>query len=236
MSTRSRIGIESSACTLPLRVTSIYCHFDGHPEGVGATLAAHWTESADIVALLALGDISVLGSELGEEHPFESHDHGGRWTLAYGRDRKEKGVEAKSHPANDWPDSGQEYEYLFAQITPNDPSRGWFVRETPYGRERGPWRRLGAGGARGGWRYGVGVARFGGKSTPESEPALASEQLALMRLAYRLGALDAVRPTADRLALSGCADEEERITLLLSVFSNWSEAFEGLREVEPVSA
>lgn len=57
MSTRSRIGLELASG----KIKSIYCHWDGYPEGVGATLKAHYTNPEKIEELLSLGDISCLG-------------------------------------------------------------------------------------------------------------------------------------------------------------------------------
>ena len=57
MSTRSRIGL-----VLPDgKVKSVYCHFDGYPEGVGKKLNQYYTNKEDIEALLELGDLSILG-------------------------------------------------------------------------------------------------------------------------------------------------------------------------------
>lgn len=63
MSTRSRIGIENEDGT----IRSIYCHFDGYPEGVGKELMEHYTDPKKINELLDLGDISSLGEEYDEE-------------------------------------------------------------------------------------------------------------------------------------------------------------------------
>ncbi len=60
MATRSRIGMEMPNG----EVRSIYCHWDGYPEGVGATLKEHYTNPEKVEALVALGDISVLGDQL----------------------------------------------------------------------------------------------------------------------------------------------------------------------------
>lgn len=62
MATRSNIGARQEDGTIRV----IYCHWDGYPEGVGATLAEHYTESAKIDALLNLGDLSTLGDTVEE--------------------------------------------------------------------------------------------------------------------------------------------------------------------------
>lgn len=83
MSTRSRIGRLFSDG----HIESIYSHWDGYPAGVGATLAAHYTDNEKISELLALGDISILGAEIGSAQDF-NHPRDGE-TLAYHRDRGE---------------------------------------------------------------------------------------------------------------------------------------------------
>jgi hypothetical protein len=72
MSTRSRIGIQNQNGT----VSSIYCHFDGYPSGVGATLHEHYSDREKLQQLIELGDISSLGKDTTE-------------TQAYHRDRGE---------------------------------------------------------------------------------------------------------------------------------------------------
>ena len=116
MGTRSTIAKENADGT----ITSIYCHWDGYPEGVGQTLADHYTDPTKIDQLLALGDISILDNEIGEQHDFDNRTEG--WTLAYGRDRGETGIYALPHMDVDgWKairrDSGCEYGYLWMNGT-----------------------------------------------------------------------------------------------------------------------
>ena len=73
MSTRSRIGIENENGT----ISSIYCHWDGYPEGVGATLKKCYTDRGVVKSLIELGDISSLGDDIFS-------------TVAYHRDKGEK--------------------------------------------------------------------------------------------------------------------------------------------------
>jgi predicted CxxxxCH...CXXCH cytochrome family protein len=122
MSTRSRIGIVNSDGT----ITSIYCHFDGYPSGVGATLVEHWTDPDKVKALIALGDISSLREEVGGSWSDEKvrqamdADPRSKWTLAYGRDRGEEGTEAMVHAGMqkylaDGFNCGAEYIYLYSK-------------------------------------------------------------------------------------------------------------------------
>lgn len=125
MSTRSRIGIIREQGSPPI-VESIYCHFDGYPEGVGQTLLNHWTDTEKINRLIALGDLSVLGSEIGEDQgtdwfdeqyktlqAADRNDPRHNWCVAYGRDRGEKECVSRTHSMYEFPDCGQEAEYVF---------------------------------------------------------------------------------------------------------------------------
>ena len=118
MSTRSHIGIRNTDGT----VDYIYCHYDGYPSGVGETLTKHYTTYDKVKALIALGDLSVLGNEIGEKQDFNNRTKGS--CLAYGRDRGETGVEARKCSYVDYTkEYFEEYIYLFT------PGKGWQVRE-----------------------------------------------------------------------------------------------------------
>ena len=105
MSTRSNVGIKEGD-----KFKYIYVHFDGYPTGVGATLRKHYTDPKKVEQLISLGACSVLGEELEPER--ESFDYDSKvlnenGSMFYGRDRGEKGVEAKTQ---DWD------EYLKEQL------------------------------------------------------------------------------------------------------------------------
>ena len=59
MSTRSRIGILQEDGS----VKSIYCHYDGYPEGVGQTLMQNYTSPVEVMNLINKGDLSSLHSQ-----------------------------------------------------------------------------------------------------------------------------------------------------------------------------
>lgn len=44
----------------------VYCHWDGYPDGVGATLKEYYTTSKKVEALIDGGSISELGSTVEE--------------------------------------------------------------------------------------------------------------------------------------------------------------------------
>ena len=72
-------------------IVGVYCHYDGYPSGVGATLANHYTTDERVTALLSLGSISQLHprlvSNLGDTHTFNNPAK--NVTIAYHRDRGE---------------------------------------------------------------------------------------------------------------------------------------------------
>lgn len=87
MSTNSRIAIQTKDDI----VRSIYCHWDGYPEGVGAILLEHYQNDEKIIELINLGSISSLHENIKPQNP-EKHSFDNRepeCTVAYHRDRGE---------------------------------------------------------------------------------------------------------------------------------------------------
>lgn len=130
MATRSTIAMEQPDG----RIMQIYCHWDGYLEHNGAILLEHYKDRAKVLALMMLGDISSLRNEIGMAHDFDARyaddDARADWVVAYGRDRGEKGTEAKVFvDFQDYVDSHQyeEYEYIFRK------DDQWYVSE--YGRD-----------------------------------------------------------------------------------------------------
>ena len=106
MATRSTIAILREDGT----VAKVYCHWDGYLENNGKILVENYDTAEKVEALLTGGDISSLGEVVGEKHPFDTYDkskltaedlalaeraEAEGWTLYYGRDRGETGVEPK---------------------------------------------------------------------------------------------------------------------------------------------
>lgn len=137
MSTRSLIAIKQENGS----VKSIYCHYDGYPEGVGSTLLDHYRTVEKVNELLELGPISCLGEHVAPLVEFEKHKNTGEMvkhsfdsphdnvTVAYHRDRGE----AYSPPKiwgnademlkNAFEEFWADYCYLF-------DSGNWFVADT----------------------------------------------------------------------------------------------------------
>jgi hypothetical protein len=109
MATRSHIGKQ-----LPNgQIKYIYCHFDGYPEHNGKILKEHYIDESKVDQLLELGDLSVLGEEIREKQDFDNRSsQNPKWCLAYGRDRGESDVEARTSLLRQFMD--QEYNYVFA--------------------------------------------------------------------------------------------------------------------------
>jgi hypothetical protein len=109
MATRSLIGKLNSDGT----VTSIYCHWDGYPSHNGVLLQEYWDTPHKVDQLLALGDLSSLGREIGEKQDFNG-SRNSDWCMAYGRDRGESNVEAKTVSRRDFlRDDNVDYVYLY---------------------------------------------------------------------------------------------------------------------------
>mgnify|MGYP003527396757 FL=1 len=89
MSTNCRIGVYNSD---DHTTSSISCHFDGHLDGVGVALLTEYYTYALACALVAGGNVSAIvgGVDKG------AHTEG-----------------PKRHDCDDWPDSGQDWFYLW---------------------------------------------------------------------------------------------------------------------------
>ena len=110
MATRSLIGKQNTDNT----VTFIYCHHDGYPKGVGATLNKSYSNTNRVNELLKLGDLSVLGEFIGEKQDFNNYNS--NYCLAYGRDRNESGTEAKTIDKDIYVQEnlrGEDYKYIY---------------------------------------------------------------------------------------------------------------------------
>jgi hypothetical protein len=130
MGTRSLIGVmHGDVCK------SVYCHWDGYLSHNGQILLEHY-DSAKANQLVALGNLSSLGKNIGEKHSFDTYhltpeereqyrlDHGDSCTF-YGRDRGEEDQAWKvDHTFADFLDrainNGAEYYYIMQNDT-------WYV-------------------------------------------------------------------------------------------------------------
>jgi hypothetical protein len=134
-------------------VRAVYCHWDGYLEHNGAILHKHYTSSPKVNNLIALGDLSSLGTQIGEAHPFSPHtseedkalyehakDQG--YCTFYTRDRGEDAPfkvyknlkEAETYFENSW----CEYLYVFKYSKADDYQSGEWHYKTVGGR----WKKL----------------------------------------------------------------------------------------------
>lgn len=126
MATRSTIAMEQPDG----RVMQIYCHWDGYLDNNGRILQEHYQDDAKVLALMMLGDISSLRTEIGMPHDFDARyaesDPKAAWCVAYGRDRGEEGTDARVFKDfKDYADNHQyeEYEYIYRR------DGKWYVSE-----------------------------------------------------------------------------------------------------------
>jgi hypothetical protein len=101
------------------KVSSIYCHYDGYPDGVGETLNEFYSTDSAARALIALGDISSLrkyhAPRLDQPHSFVTPAPD--VTIAYTRDRGENTPASTHDGIVEWlcdtlANYGYEYLYL----------------------------------------------------------------------------------------------------------------------------
>jgi hypothetical protein len=114
-------------------IYAIYCHHDGYPSGVGKTLFNHYDDIEKVEELMDLGNLSILGEEIGVKHDFDDHDPDDKGCLAYGRDRGEENQEAGRYISlleATYDFDGCAYYYLF-------DGHGWLWKGY-----KGAWKQL----------------------------------------------------------------------------------------------
>lgn len=104
MATRSTIAIEREDGT----VAQVYCHWDGYPAHNGTILLEHYSNPEVLEQLIKLGDLSVLGTTVGQKHDFDQRPDND-WCTFYGRDRGETGQQAREYSS--WQDYTQHAQF-----------------------------------------------------------------------------------------------------------------------------
>lgn len=85
MATRSMIAMK-----VDNQYRAVYCHYDGYPSHQMPILQQNYLNPDKVKELIDLGSLSILASEIGQEHNFDTHDSTkSDWCLAYHRDRGE---------------------------------------------------------------------------------------------------------------------------------------------------
>ena len=110
MATRSNIAMK----TADGKIVSVYCHWDGYVANNGKILLENYTDAHKIEALVALGSISSLGEQIGEQQDFNDRStQKDDWTLFYSRDRGEELSIQEYADIPSWIDDMEEYAYLW---------------------------------------------------------------------------------------------------------------------------
>jgi len=149
MSTRATVARENADGSYD----TIYTHWDGYPSHHAPILLEHYNTPDLVQALLDLGDLSMLGEEIGEQHPFDwitdvhtahkSRGGNGSYTntpeyqryarqcTAYERDRSEQNVAARHYPnrfalGRMLAESWTEYVYIWREL-----ERRWYWMNNP---------------------------------------------------------------------------------------------------------
>ena len=110
MATRSNIAMK----TQDGKIVSVYCHWDGYVANNGKILLENYDNIEKIEALVALGSISSLGEQIGEQQDFNDRStQKDEWTLFYSRDRGEQLSIQEYADIPSWIDDMEEYAYLW---------------------------------------------------------------------------------------------------------------------------
>ena len=138
MATRSTIALEYADGT----IGQVYCHWDGYIANNGKILFENYVDPFKTRDLIDQGDISSLGTVVGEKHDFSRLDTQmpaeeyerlyGHMTTFYGRDRGESGTSAKTF--KDFADYTENFQHEeYAYILRKDGN--WYVKQYSNGFE-----------------------------------------------------------------------------------------------------
>jgi hypothetical protein len=116
MSTKSIIARKTTA-----GYECIYCHWDGYPSHHAPILKAGYATDAKVAELMNLGDLCILGPEIGHKHDGDEHAKNPSATnmcLAYGRDSNDHNSEKRIYETEleaieEAEKSCADYVYLF---------------------------------------------------------------------------------------------------------------------------
>lgn len=115
MATRSLIACQSPDGVVRL----IHCHWGGYLEYNGVLLRRYYSDPATLERLIALGDLSELGVQIGEAHDWRTHATDplhSKWCLADHRDKGEALRIIQTHAGGLWDIAERadaEFLYLF---------------------------------------------------------------------------------------------------------------------------
>lgn len=132
MATRSAIGIKHGSV-----IKSVYCHWDGYVEHNGVILNEFYSNSVYVNRLIATGDISSLGAQVGEKidfgHRWEDTEyikvgetHVAPQCTFYSRDRGEDAPFRTFQTEEDFVDH---YDHMGAELYYLFDHGVWYVKE-----------------------------------------------------------------------------------------------------------
>jgi hypothetical protein len=136
MGTPALIGMQNPDGTIIF--TSV--NYDGHVRTVGRILHQHYQSIDKVEQLIGMGDVSVLGHEIGVKHNFNDRARASNgdslYTTFYGRDRGDKQmIYHIAHNYADYVDGpGCDYVYLFASVD-NNPYEWYLCTLNSHNRE-----------------------------------------------------------------------------------------------------
>ena len=119
MITKSTISIHK----LDGKIDTIYCHYDGYYEHNGVILYNFYNTPEKVKELIAHGDLSCLGTEIGKKHDFDKRGYYA--CTFYRRDRGEENY-LRIYDSYEDIDS-EEYNYIFVEET-----QEWLVSRWNY--------------------------------------------------------------------------------------------------------
>ena len=97
----------------------IYCHWNGHPEGVGSTLKHNFNTKAKALKIVALGDCSIISGCVRIDpigyHSYSKSEEG--TIIAYHRDR---GEEFNQYVGKTWEKVAKQIDHEYAYVWNND--------------------------------------------------------------------------------------------------------------------
>ena len=104
-------------CTIALEdkhghIAAVHCHWDGYPKHAGRILLQHYSDPVKLTKLIAHGNLSSLGPDIGTQHDFDAHDPS--VCTFYARDRGE-GLRRNIYSCfkeRQWSGDLEEYNYI----------------------------------------------------------------------------------------------------------------------------
>lgn len=108
---------------------SIYCHWDGYLSHNGKLLLNHYSTQERVEALITPGDISSLAASCDKPDGHSYNNRVDGYTVYYGRDRGEDGVEPRCGSSAEEAAKNNDQEYNYRWNGEQWFVSGWFSGE-----------------------------------------------------------------------------------------------------------